>query len=158
MNSSANSNESAIQFIESLLPQISGEKLQSNRQALQVLFYNTRQLNISLEDAARLVIKEIQVFWLKANVPTQDDHKCKAKLIKLYEDYRKKQKNVGRASNAKKEQEFNEYLSELFDIFNGSFRNLLKEKERQILFLQSIRDIANRKTALESDGSSGNMN
>ena len=100
----------------------------------------------------------MQVFWIKANVPTQEDHKWKAKLIKLYEDYRKKQKNVCRASNAKKEQEFNEYLSELFEISHGSFRNLLKEKERQILFLQSIRDIANTKIALETDGSSGNMN
>ena len=51
--------------------QITGAKLQFNGQVLRVLFYNMRKVNLLLRPSVNLVIKEVEIFWEKAHIPTK---------------------------------------------------------------------------------------
>lgn len=126
--------------------QITGDKLPTNLQVLQVLFFNIRSTNFSLEDSCRLLTKEIKIFWSKANIPTQEDHKCIQKIENMHKKYRDMQKNLGKYFNEEKEQKFSKRLNEIFDISHGSFRDSMTAKERYELFALSLDKISNRKT------------
>lgn len=65
-----------------------GGKLPSNRQVLSVLFYNIRTQKMSKTESADLVIEEVKVFWRKSRIPTQQNARCVAKLIKLHQTHR----------------------------------------------------------------------
>lgn len=98
---------------------ISGNKLPTNKQVLKLLFHYTRETKKSLAESFRLVMNEVLKFWSKAGIPVQYNTRCVTKLEKLYNKYRSAQKN----SNAEFEQEFSDYLDELFDIAHGDVKN-----------------------------------
>jgi hypothetical protein len=64
--------------------QIIDSKLLSIKQVLNVLFYNLRHVKLNLRESARLVFKEILLFWQKSKIPVQDEQHCILKLEKLY--------------------------------------------------------------------------
>lgn len=69
--------ESDLYLIGEMHHQIIDDKLPSNRQILSALFFNTRKLNYNFKVSSKLVLKEIEVFWEKANiVPTSDPIYC----------------------------------------------------------------------------------
>lgn len=75
-----------IYLIGSETNQILGSKLPSNKQVLQVLFYNMRCVKISLRESARLVVSETVIFWQKARIPFREPQHCIAKLEVLYNE------------------------------------------------------------------------
>jgi hypothetical protein len=46
-------------------------KLSSNKQVLSVLFFNIREVKLSLRESVRLVIDETLIFWQKARIHTR---------------------------------------------------------------------------------------
>lgn len=48
--------------------QINGAKLPSNRQVLSVLFYNIREVKLTVSESANLVIRECIIYWEKARI------------------------------------------------------------------------------------------
>jgi len=79
--------------------QLVGCKLPSNKQVLSVLFFNIREIMLSLSESVRLVIDETLIFWQKARIPTKEFHNCVPQLEELYNSWRSLQKNSSRRTN-----------------------------------------------------------
>lgn len=92
--------------------EITGSKLPSNIQVLRTLFFNLRIVKLNVRDSAKLVIKEVLIFWEKARIPTKTDKICINKVEMLYNEWRELQKHAGRttASHKIKEQQFTSNL------------------------------------------------
>ena len=76
--------------------QICGNKLPSKKQVLKVLFYNLREVKLSLRESADLVLREMQIFWAKARLFIQHNSRCTDKVIQLYEKWRNLLKHKSR--------------------------------------------------------------
>lgn len=105
-----------IYLIGNVNTQICGNKLPSKRQAMEVLFFNLREVKLNLRQSAALVVKEIEIFWQKAQLPTKQDYNCVTKLEKLYNEWRNIQRHKTRPTNAAREQTFISDMDNLFDI------------------------------------------
>lgn len=119
--------------------QICGSKLPSNRQVLQVFFYNIRCVNLTVRESARLAIDETVIFWQKAKIPVREPQHCVAKLETLYNEWRNLQKNCGRNSTTQrtKETAFTEKLEVLFDIAHAdALSTIAIAEDREFLLSQ----------------------
>lgn len=76
--------------------QIIGAKLPSNGQVLKVLFYNMRKVKLDLRSSAILTIKEAEVLWEKARIPTKKGQRNIEKLESLYYEWKTIQKTCKR--------------------------------------------------------------
>lgn len=127
----------SVYLIGHYTSQIIGNKLPSIRQALLVLFYNMREVKLSLRESATLTLKEVSVFWDKSRIPTRRDDHCIEKLEKLHAEWRALQKSGKRPSSKAKEQIFVEKLDDLFDISHANALELLKiDEDKQFLINQ----------------------
>lgn len=119
--------------------QILGAKLPSNRQVLSVLFYNMRNVYLKLHESARLVIKEVGIFWEKSSIPMRQECRAISKLEQLYDKWRNLEKNQARGSKVQRQNEksFVDTLDDLFDIAHGDAMELIKSEEtKQFLIAQ----------------------
>lgn len=122
--------------------QITGAKLPSNRQVLQVLFHNMRFVKLEHKEGAALVIDLVSVFWQQARIPIRDHHKCVDKLIKLYKKYRNIQKTVpSKRTNNQIDvaSDFCDRLDDLFDIASENALEIITIEEDR-LFLEMQRE------------------
>lgn len=116
--------------------QIVGNKLPSNKQVLSVLFYNLRQVNLSLAKSLSLVIKETLVFWEKARIPTRQVSKCEQKLKSLYEEWRSLQKTSKKYEKSEsKKLKFVENFENLFDIAHANAMDMMTIEEDKMFLL-----------------------
>lgn len=58
-----------VVFVGRVEHQIVGAKLPSLRQVLKLLFFHTRVGGLTIRESARLVVREISLFWEKARIP-----------------------------------------------------------------------------------------
>lgn len=121
--------------------QINGAKLPSNRQVLAVLFYNIREVKLTVSESANLVIKECSIFWEKARIPTKAFPNCVKKLIDLYHVWRDLQKNCKKTQDTFKNREnnFKIELDNLFDIAHADAFERMKIEEDKV-FLKKQRE------------------
>lgn len=108
-----------VELIGTTSHQITGAKLPSNRQLLQVMFYNMRFVNLKARPRAKLAIDAAEIFWHQARIPIRKDDKSVEKLIKLYEKWKNIQKTIpSKRSDAQKQaaDSFGECLDDLFGI------------------------------------------
>lgn len=121
--------------------QIKGAKLPSNRQVLAVLFYNIREVKLSVSESANLVIRECVIFWEKARIPTRAFPNCVKKLVDLYHVWRDLQKNSTKTQDVYKDREnaFEKDLENLFDIAHANALEKMKIEEDKI-FLNKQRE------------------
>lgn len=129
-----------IFLIGTTIDTISDKKLATNKEALQLLFHYTRDLNQSIESSSPTVIAEIKKIWDIAEIPTQDQARCVKKLNSLYSDYRQVQKSANR-KNKTKEQELCRILEELFDIAHSKASEMINNETQQFLIDQRTRRI-----------------
>lgn len=133
-------NVNKVDLVGNVSHQITGAKLPSNRQVLQVLFYNMRFVNLSAKQSAKLAIDAVQIFWHQTRIPIREEHKCVVKLIKLYETWKNIQKTVPeKRSNDQKQvaETFLEKLDELFDIATLDALDKIRiVEDRQFLIMQ----------------------
>lgn len=121
--------------------QITGAKLPSKRQILSVLFFNIRQVKLTVSESANLVIRECIIFWEKARIPTKAIPNCVKKLVDLYNYWRELQKNSSKARviHKKREEIFRTELDNLFDIAHADALDIMKIEEDKV-FLQKQRE------------------
>lgn len=131
-------NRDAIYLINHDDSQIVGAKLPSNRQVLKVLFYNLRKVKLNLRSSAHLVVKEVEVFWEKARIPTRKFQHCVEKLEALYNEWKVLQKSSKRRSEVQEQKEniFVEKLDDIFDIAHASALDILNQEDKEFLINQ----------------------
>lgn len=120
-----------IPYIGGIAHQITGAKLPSIRQVLQVVFFNMRVGKLKLGESAKLVTKEVQIFWEKARIPTKDPTRCAKKIIKLHAVWESIKKHPTRTTEAHKnaEKKFTDDMDNLFDIAHANALQLMKNEE-----------------------------
>lgn len=131
----------AIALIGNVAHQIVGAKLPSNRQVLQVLFYNMRYVKLSSKESGELVIDAALIFWNQARIPTRERSKCVNKLIKLYDEWKCLQKrDSGKMSTAMKSRydKFIGDLDNLFDVAHADAVTMMTNEE-DVAFLEKQR-------------------
>lgn len=130
-----------IYLVGSAEVNISGAKLPSVRQVLRVFFYNTRAVKLDSRESARLVIREVDIFWRKARIPTRKECHCIDKVLALQNHWYSLAKNKSRQSNAQlmAEKQFIDELDDLFDIAHSNAFDLMKIDEDKA-FLTSQRE------------------
>lgn len=136
-----------IEEIGKISHQIIGAKLPSNRQVIQVFFYNMRfvdrnkQPDAKARNSAKLAIDAAKIFWHQARIPVRNDDKCIDKIIKLYNDWKHIRKTPpARRSEKQKEnaESFKDTLDDLFDIASQNALEKIKIAEDK-LFLEMQR-------------------
>lgn len=125
-----------IYLIGDITTQIYGNKLPSKLQVLQVFFFNTRELKLTIDESAKLVIKEVTVFWETARLPTQLKYRCIEKLKRLYQEWRDLQKCVNRTYSKVNEDRFCAQFHNLFDIAHGNILEMIDSKQKEFLLNQ----------------------
>lgn len=122
--------------------QITGAKLPSKGDCLRVLIFNTRVIKLSLEESARIVVKECLIFWEKAKIPVQQSHRAVKKLLNLHDDWRTIVKTRKREGDtySKRREEWKTSLNDLFDIAHNDALSLIKvEEDKQFLINQRLK-------------------
>lgn len=76
-----------IALVGQVSHQIVGAKLPSNRQVLEVFFYNTRYVKLNAKESAKLAIDAVSIFWQQARIPMREAHKCAVKLLKMHDEW-----------------------------------------------------------------------
>lgn len=135
------SSKKEIFLIGDVKHQITGSKLPSNGQVLAVLFYNIREVNLSVNESANLTIRECIIYWEKARIPTKSLPNCVKKLVNLYQVWRDLQKNAKKTQEVfeQRRREFLADLNNLFDIAHADALQLIKINEDKV-FLQRQRE------------------
>lgn len=129
-----------ISLVGNVSHQIVGTKLPSNKQILEVFFYNIRYVKLDAKPSAQLTIDAALIFWQQARIPTRNRDKCVAKLLKLYDDWKTLQKHPVEVMSAARKQKYDEFvnnLDNLFDISHADAMNLMhNEEDRAFLMKQ----------------------
>lgn len=129
--------ERKIAFVGHVSHQIVGAKLPSNRQVLEVFFYNLRFVKLSTEESANLTIESVLIFWQQARIPARRKDKCVGKILQMYEDWRTyNKKKVHELSSGikKKLDDFIDTLDDLFDVATAdALTTIRKEEDREFL-------------------------
>lgn len=132
------SNKKSVFLIGEVNHQIKGAKLPSNRQVLAVLFFNIREVKLTVSESANLVMRECIIFWEKARIPTRAIPNCVKKLMDLYKVWRELQKNKNKTqdSHRRREENFQLELDNLFDIAHADALQKIKIQEDKIFLLK----------------------
>ena len=64
------SSKKSVFLIGDVKHQITVSKLPSNGQVLAVLFYNIREVNLTVNKSANFTIRECIIYWEKSRTPT----------------------------------------------------------------------------------------
>lgn len=129
-----------IEMVGQTSHQISGAKLPSNRQVLQVFFYNMRFVQQDANASAKLALKAVLIFWEQARIPVRDVYRCSDQILKLYKQWTTIKKRIpskrspAQIESAKK---FQDSLDDLFDISpEDVFSRIRIEEDKQFLIKQ----------------------
>lgn len=123
----------SIDMIGKTQHQIIGAKLPSNRQVLQVFFYNLRfvdrnqQSDAKAKNSAKLSIDAVKIYWQQARIPIKEDHRCREKLLKLYADWNNIRKTTEDKRSQKQKQFAESFVDSLDDLFDIASPNALNE-------------------------------
>ncbi|CAG5100646.1 Protein of unknown function [Cotesia congregata] len=121
---------------------ISGNKLPTNKQVLQLLFYQKREAKKILTASYQFVIGEVTKFWFRAGIKIQIVPRCK----------------LTKNPNPTVEREFSEFLETLFDIAHGNVQDIADSEALKFLFdqitdrkyhLRVCKEIGNTRQLLE---------
>ncbi|GBN65400.1 hypothetical protein AVEN_81554-1 [Araneus ventricosus] len=135
------SSKKVMFLIREIEHQITGSNLPSNGHDLAVLFYNIREVNLTVNERANLAIRECIIFWQKVRMPTKSLPDCMRKLVNVYQFWRDLTKNAKKLQDVfkRRQQEFISNLDNLFDIAHAYALQLMKIEEER-MFLQRQRE------------------
>lgn len=141
MSAKLRSTKNGIFLVGDVQHQINGSKLPSNGQVLAVLFYNIREVKLTINESANLAVRKCIIFWEKARIPNKSLPNCVKKLVDLYQVWRGLQKNANKTQNVfkQRQQAFTDNLDNLFDIAHADALQLIKIEGDKI-FLKHQRE------------------
>lgn len=96
--------------------QILGAKLPSNRQILQVFFFNMRFVKLNARESARLAVDATLIFWQQARIPCRNTDKCITQLMRLYDDWQLFKKKINETMSAKLQEKYDSFVHDLDDL------------------------------------------
>ena len=129
--------KTAAKFIfNNVITHISGNKLPTNKEILQLLFHHTRNLNKNIQNSMTDVFNEVRTFWDKAKIPIITRTNCVAKIDRLYNEYRQLQKKTNKVCIKEIENDFDLRLNMLFDIAAKDVLEKLDETSKIFLLGQ----------------------
>ena len=117
-------------------PQIIGRKLPTNLQALQVLFFWIRHYKLTIRESATLVVREVSLFWHKANIPIQKECRCIDKLVNLHAEHRNVSRHAVEKFNKANEDNLKEKLNLTFAIAHGNAMEIIDDEAKAFLLDQ----------------------
>ena len=89
---------SALWLLGSEDTEITGTELLPKKQVLCVLLYHHKTLKKTVHRSAIAVIKEVLIFWNKAQIPVRPEHHAVKQLEALHDKWQKLDKNAKRTS------------------------------------------------------------
>lgn len=120
-----------IDLIGKTSHQITGAKLPSNRQVLQVMFYNIRFVDRGKQKdakkSARLAIDAAKIFWQQARIPMRENNRCLDVLMKLYNDWKNIRKTAPHKRSSNQTEFAEKFIANLDDLFDIASVNALEE-------------------------------
>lgn len=130
-------NKENIALVGRISHQIVGAKLPSNRQVLKLFFFHTRMCGLATRESARMVVKEVSMFWEKARLPIRYEARCIDAVEALYVKFRNLRKNPTSTSKnqVESEKKFTEELDNLFDIASAN-APIKNQEDRDFLMMQ----------------------
>lgn len=137
----ADEKQRKIALIGHVSQHIMGAKLPSNRQVLEVFFFNMRFVKLTSKESARLTIDAVLIFWQQARIPVRNSYKSASKLLKMYDDWKifNKVKVEKMAVGMKRKFDaFLDMLDDLFDIAAADALTTMRSDE-DIEFLKKQR-------------------
>ena len=131
---------------------ITGSKLPSRKQVLQVFLHHHLEEKMTVKDAAGETLKVLGDFWQRARIPMQKDQRAKEKIIRLYDEWAKLKKNKNRTTKTQKdnEQKFVNLLENLFDIAHANAMSMI-ELDEDKEFLKAQREEGRRGSMVSRD-------
>lgn len=111
-----NNSTDNLHIIGSVSPNISDEKLPTQKQILQYLYYCSRKLQLNKTACRNKVLDRIQEIWSITEIPSIRRDKCLSKLVSLELEYDTVMRNTSRQNNKTKEEQFSHKIDQLFDI------------------------------------------
>lgn len=112
----------------------------SNRQVLQVFFYNMRFVYKDAKNSAALTLNAVVIFWEQARIPVRDVPRCRVQILKLYNQWSTIKKRVPSKrteTQRAKAKEFQDCVDDLFDISpENAFNQIKIDEDRQFLINQ----------------------
>lgn len=142
---STRSKKEIYYLIGSVEEVITGSKLPSKKQVLQVFIYHHLQQKKTKKDAAKYTLVEVENFWERARIPVQKPQRAKENILRLYEKWVNLKKNKNRKSKTQKDNEtkFADSLDNLFDIAHANALSMISiEEDRE--FLKAQREAGRR--------------
>lgn len=129
-----------IDMVGRISHQITGAKLPSNRQVLQVFFYNMRIVQLTAKASAKLTMDAVLVYWRQARIPARENHRGASKLLKIYDKWEKIRKTVPDKRSAAQTTDYEQFLDSLDDLFdiatNDALDTMRIEEDKEYLILQ----------------------
>ena len=74
------------------------QKLTTNLNILQVLFYKKKIDKLSIDDACNIIVEQVQSIWDRTSIITIRIDHCKTKMINLHKEFRSIQKLKNKSS------------------------------------------------------------
>lgn len=129
-----------IELIGRVSHQITGVKLPSKKQVMQLMFYNMRIVGLRARESARLTIESARIFWQQARIPLQSNFRSVDRLIQLYEKWKKIRKTPAIRRNDAQRKTINEFVDGLDDLFDIAADNALEtiriDEDKKFLIMQ----------------------
>ncbi|KAG0716953.1 hypothetical protein GWK47_008430 [Chionoecetes opilio] len=134
-----------INYLDGSEDAIRGNKHPSSGQVLSVFLHKHLNLKMERADSAKVVVREVLVFWDKARIPTQRQDKILAKVQALYDCWKGLKKNQGRQTQMQRtnEERFKTDMGNLFDVASADVLKLIKNPEDRD-FLLAKRELGRR--------------
>ena len=131
---------------------ITGSKLPSRKQVLQLFLHHHLEEKMTLKDAAGETLKVLGDFWQRARIPMQKDQRAKEKILRLYEEWARLKKNKSRTTKTQKdnEKQFVNLLENLFDIAHANAMSMI-ELDEDKEFLKAQREKGRRGSMVSRD-------
>ena len=98
MSTKLRSTKNGIFLVGDVQHQINGSKLPSYGQVLVILFYNIREVKLTINESANLAVRECIKFGEKARIPTKSLPNC-VKKLDLHQVWRGLQKNANKTQD-----------------------------------------------------------
>lgn len=96
-------------------------------------------MKLTVRESARFTIREVEIFWAKAQIPVIVESHSVDKLEKLFNEWKNLHKSSKKESEfqRQKESQFVDKLPDLFDIAHGNALKMLKnDVDKQFLISQ----------------------
>ena len=127
-----------VYLVDSYESNLTGSRLPTRKRVLQVFLHRHMKEKETKKEAADYVVREVGVFWDRAGLRMQAPVRARDNVLRLHDKWvaLKKSKNARGPTQVRKEAEFKQSLSLLFDVAHADALKLANEEDRAFLIAQ----------------------